>query len=75
MLINTWFLSKNLIILSFCYKITFTDTWLIFRLKDIGQTVGGHKGPADAVTLASQKFEIGDFMDIAIMLPRENRRY
>ena len=45
-----------------------------FSLKDIGQTVGGHKGPADSITLASQKFEIGDFMDIAIMLPRENRR-
>ena len=41
------------------------------RLKDIGQTIGGHKGPSDTVTLASQKFEIGDFMDIAISLPRE----
>ena len=59
-----------------CYQALFgTLKYFIFsRLKDIGQTVGGHKGPGDNITLLSQKFEIGDFMDVAISIPREGRR-
>lgn len=44
------------------------------RFKDIGRTMAGCKGPDDQVTLRDQKFEIGDFMDIAISMPREMGR-
>ena len=37
-----------------------------YRIKDIGQTVSGKKSADDGVTLKSSKFQIGDFMDIAI---------
>jgi hypothetical protein len=37
-----------------------------YRIKDIGSTVSGKKSEDDAVTLKSSKFQIGDFMDIAI---------
>lgn len=37
-----------------------------YRIKDIGQTISGKKSNDDAVTLKSSKFQIGDFMDIAI---------
>lgn len=38
----------------------------IYMSKDIGQTRAGEKGPDDSVTLQSKKFQIGDFIDIAI---------
>lgn len=41
-----------------------------FRLKEIGQTVGGQKGEDDSITLSSEKFQIGDYMDVAISLPQ-----
>jgi len=44
------------------------------RLKEVGQTVAGKRGEDDSITLAQQNFQIGDFMDIAIQLPREPRR-
>ena len=39
------------------------------RMKDIGNTVSGRKGPDDALTLQSQRFQIGDYLDIAITPP------
>ncbi|XP_039261116.1 histone deacetylase complex subunit SAP18-like [Styela clava] len=44
------------------------------RYKDIGRTMAGLKGPDDNVTLQDQKFQIGDFMDIAISMPQMGRR-
>lgn len=44
-----------------------------FIMKDIGTTCTGVKSPDDAVTLAEKKFQIGDFLDIAISTPRERR--
>merc|ERR1712233_279214 len=44
-----------------------------YRIKDIGQTVSGKKSADDGVTLKSSKFQIGDFMDIAIREPRAMR--
>ena len=37
-----------------------------YRIKDIGHTVSGKKSQDDSVTLKGSKFQIGDFMDIAI---------
>lgn len=45
-----------------------------YILKDIGTTCSGQKCPDDNVTLHSKRFQIGDFLDIAIMLPPKERR-
>ena len=37
-----------------------------FRLKDLGQTCSGRRGSDDSITLYSRKFQIGDFIDVAI---------
>lgn len=41
----------------------------LYRLKDIGSTVSGRKGTDDSLTLQSQRFQIGDYLDIAITPP------
>lgn len=45
--------------------------WLTssFRVKEIGSTISGRKGSDDAMTLQSQRFQIGDYLDIAITPP------
>ncbi|XP_063069783.1 histone deacetylase complex subunit SAP18 [Engraulis encrasicolus] len=40
-----------------------------YRVKDIGSTVSGRKGADDSMTLQSQRFQIGDYLDIAITPP------
>ena len=45
-----------------------------FILKEIGGTTAGRKGPDDLVSLDSKKFQIGDFIDVAIQTPRFGRR-
>ncbi|MEE6472688.1 hypothetical protein FKM82_009694 [Ascaphus truei] len=40
-----------------------------YRVKEIGSTVSGRKGTEDPMTLQSQKFQIGDYLDIAITAP------
>ncbi|KAF0299522.1 Histone deacetylase complex subunit SAP18 [Amphibalanus amphitrite] len=40
-----------------------------FRMREIGSTCSGQKGADDAKTLASVRFTIGDYMDIAITPP------
>uniref|UniRef100_A0A4W5LPI9 18 kDa Sin3-associated polypeptide n=1 Tax=Hucho hucho TaxID=62062 RepID=A0A4W5LPI9_9TELE len=40
-----------------------------YRVKDIGNTVSGRKGENDSMTLQSQRFQIGDYLDIAITPP------
>ncbi len=46
-----------------------------YGFKEIGKTTMGTKGNDDAATLKSKKFVIGDFLDVAINIPRvrENR--
>ena len=47
-----------------------------FRLKDLGQTCSGRKGTDDGITLRSRKFQIGDFIDVAISVrPGRGRPY
>jgi len=45
-----------------------------YIVKDIGTTCSGQKCPDDNVTLQSKRFQIGDFLDIAIMLPPKERK-
>ncbi|KAF4517312.1 hypothetical protein B566_EDAN007264 [Ephemera danica] len=40
-----------------------------FRARDIGTTTSGVKGPDDSKTLSQVRFQIGDYMDIAITPP------
>ena len=42
-----------------------------YRIKEVGQTVSGKKSPDDTITLKGSKFQIGDFMDIAIKVKFE----
>lgn len=39
-------------------------------MREIGTTCSGHRGADDTVSLASKKFVIGDYIDIAITPPR-----
>ncbi|XP_020625864.1 histone deacetylase complex subunit SAP18-like [Orbicella faveolata] len=45
-----------------------------FIMKEIGSTAAGRKGTDDTITLESKKFQIGDFIDVAIQSPRIGRR-
>ena len=44
-----------------------------FRLKELGQTCSGRRGSDDETTLYSRKFQIGDYIDVAIS-PRSSTR-
>lgn len=51
----------------FNFAIVFTDLKRPgYRVKEIGSTMSGRKGTDDSMTLQSQKFQIGDYLDIAI---------
>lgn len=41
-----------------------------FRMKEIGRTTIGTKGPDDNATLQSKKFVIGDYLDVAVSIAR-----
>ena len=41
-----------------------------YRMREIGSTCAGRKGTDDNVTLAGKRFQIGDYIDIAIAPPR-----
>lgn len=41
----------------------------VYRMREIGSTVSGQKGPEDLKTLGQARFTIGDYMDIAISAP------
>lgn len=54
----------------FNFAIVFTDLKRPgYRVKEIGSTMSGRKGTDDSMTLQSQKFQIGDYLDIAITPP------
>lgn len=38
----------------------------VFRLKELGQTISGRKGSDDNITLHSRRFQIGDYLDVAV---------
>lgn len=41
----------------------------VYRMREIGATISGQKGPEDLKTLAQARFAIGDYMDISITPP------
>lgn len=41
----------------------------VYRLRDVGLTMTGIKGPDDLKTLAQLRINIGDYMDIAVTPP------
>ncbi|KAH0517810.1 Histone deacetylase complex subunit SAP18 [Microtus ochrogaster] len=51
------------------YTCLLTVDFLSNRVKEIGSTMSGRKGTDDSMTLQSQKFQIGDYLDIAITPP------
>ncbi|CAL1261251.1 unnamed protein product [Larinioides sclopetarius] len=54
----------------FDFALVFPDTRSSgYRMRDIGSTCSGQKGPDDEKTLTSCRFQIGDFLDIAITPP------
>lgn len=38
-----------------------------FRMRHIGVTIGGKRGPDDELTLSQSRLQIGDFIDVAIL--------
>lgn len=46
-----------------------------FGMREIGATTIGSKGPDDNSTLQSKKFVIGDYLDVAISVPRSSAPY
>ncbi|XP_057714426.1 histone deacetylase complex subunit SAP18 [Corythoichthys intestinalis] len=54
----------------FSFAIVYPDLrGKVYRFKDIGNTVSGKKCADDSMTLQSQRFQIGDYLDIAITPP------
>lgn len=53
----------------FDFAVVFPDMRGGFRMREIGVTSSGQKGPDDNKTLAQLKFQIGDYMDINITPP------
>lgn len=41
-----------------------------YRMRDIGSTCSGQKGVDDSKTLSQARFQIGDYLDIAITPPQ-----
>ncbi|ESO03553.1 hypothetical protein HELRODRAFT_173254 [Helobdella robusta] len=42
-----------------------------FKMRDIGKTIVGNATQDDFATLLSKKFQIGDFLDVAITAPKK----
>uniref|UniRef100_UPI00358EB611 histone deacetylase complex subunit SAP18 n=1 Tax=Myxine glutinosa TaxID=7769 RepID=UPI00358EB611 len=54
----------------FKFAIVYPDPKYIgYRVKEIGSTISGRRGLDDHMTLSSQKFHIGDFLDVAVIPP------
>lgn len=59
----------------FDFAIVFPDTRSpVYRMREIGTTCAGKRGADDDLTLAGKRFQIGDYIDIAITPPRGDRR-
>lgn len=39
-----------------------------YRMRTIGLTIGGKRGPDDELTLSQCRYQIGDFIDVAILV-------
>ncbi|KAL3882282.1 hypothetical protein ACJMK2_028644 [Sinanodonta woodiana] len=55
----------------FDFAVVFPDSRTqTYRMREIGTTCSGHRGADDSVTLANKRFQIGDYLDIAVTPPR-----
>jgi len=50
------------------------DRYDRFDMREMGTTITGQKGPDDDKTLAQCKFEVGDYIDVAIIPPGYSSR-
>ncbi|XP_013788428.1 histone deacetylase complex subunit SAP18-like [Limulus polyphemus] len=58
----------------FDFALVFQDNRsMSFRMRNIGSTCSGQKGADDNKTLSKSRFQIGDYMDIAISPPSPPR--
>jgi len=55
------------------FAVVFPDSRGGYRLRDIGSTQSGLRGVDDNKTLLQCKFDIGDYIDVAITLPGGGR--
>ncbi|XP_075242835.1 histone deacetylase complex subunit SAP18-like [Convolutriloba macropyga] len=54
----------------FSFRVVYPDSRKpIYRMRDLGTTCTGKKGLDDNISLASAKFTIGDYIDVAISIP------
>lgn len=54
----------------FSFNVVFPDAFgPNYKTRSIGSTVGGKKGPDDDITLAKCRYQIGDFIDVAVIAP------
>lgn len=54
----------------FDFALVYPDTRPgLYRIRDIGVTCSGVQGQDDHKTLSQIKFQIGDYLDVAIALP------
>lgn len=52
----------------FNFSIVFPEPSLpSYRMRPIGVTIGGKRGPDDELTLSQCRYQIGDFIDVAIL--------
>lgn len=57
----------------FSFNVVFPDAFSPnYRMRPIGLTIGGKKGPDDDITLAKCRYQIGDFVDVAILAPGDD---
>ncbi|KAL5269660.1 hypothetical protein ACHWQZ_G003198 [Mnemiopsis leidyi] len=57
----------------FNFALVFPDKRGNYHFKEVGTTSVAHNGPDDRVTLSAVRLEIGDYMDVAIRSPPEER--
>ena len=58
----------------FDFALVFPDSRAnTYRMREIGSTVSGRKDPADMKTLGQARFQIGDYLDVAINIPGDDR--
>ncbi|XP_017494587.1 PREDICTED: histone deacetylase complex subunit SAP18-like, partial [Rhagoletis zephyria] len=58
----------------FDFALVFPDSRAnTYRMREIGSTVSGRKDPADMKTLGQARFQIGDYFDVAINIPGDDR--
>lgn len=55
----------------FDFAVVFPDPRTpVYRMREIGTTCAGHRGQDDGHSLTSKRFQIGDYLDIAVTPPR-----